>query len=1244
MTTICTLGAVLHCALLLQLVFLSSTQTDQEHVIASLLANKSISTSVWHTSLPNRWHPFSSWTSNSPPSRQYAAATELLDAKLDGTSKEVMLMYGGEGADSDHRTWLYDIQSNSWKRVRRRSGPDGIIHHTLVSLCKTRVLLFGGVSSSSDRICTNETWMFEMRQNEWKRVDATIHSLNKSFYVTPRCRHAATVVRSDDSPCGCKESMIVYSGFYHSRSTWRSSVRDGVSDVWLLKCKDDVSHVYEWILLSSSAPKLSYPALSSAFNNTIVYFYGAAVSGVTGRQRRWEVWSYRVLTATWNRHSNFSRRALHSGRILYFSNFDKSEHLLVLCCSRPFVVFDLITDVWLHPNESESAPSLMETHITVAKVGGRVIIFGRQHLSIMAPNRMWFLSMSDQNNWEYRPIKPRRSSPVKPRMSWVGGCMPQRNEILLFGGMTIDDNQVVAFDNRIHRLDLETLQWSNEIIDSGGETRLVFAVLSTATVLLDSVLVFYGGLRLTTHWLPIETILPVKDIWGYYNQETTRLLVKYATDGREPPERMLHAAAAVDSQTMIIYGGITFQIDVSGFAYASSLKLKLLYDLWSFTLPPLDEDSFNLVEQRDGSQWKVIADRKGANISYAMSLAAIDNVLYMYGGSQTVLSMNAMFSQAPGTVKVSFTCSDGMWTYNLSDSNGWMQIRYKGNGPGYRCLHQSLVFGDKIVVTGGCSNTFVARINLNTALPDIICQENSDTYGVWIYDPKSIMWLRLTSSPLYHTDILGPFSVIWNELLLSFAGLPTTPFSEGQVPDDWSGFMILRPACPPGMTSRDLEREMCYKCAVGQYSNVPNSTCTLCPHGLTTEREGCTSKTDCSRCVDDYCGYGTCTVTLLGPAPTCECQFGFTKDNEGLCMVATYYIAASGFIAGLALLILLVVSIAKFRKARKSHKDVLRNKDHELMELNSIFNIDSKELRLRGRIDQNCPGGYGEVYRAEYRELIVAVKKLQGIHQELDRIALEFEREIEVMRTMRHPNIVLFLGGGRYHDDGCLFLVVEYMPRGSLTSVLRNSRMELEDSLKMRFTIDAAKGMRFLHSLRPPRVHRDLKSSNLLVSQKWVVKVADFGSARLVKDEGIDQEAVRGAGPLDVTAPLLRADYQLSSGIGTPSWCAPEILTGQGYGTPADVYSFGIVMWEIWSRQIPFDDLTLQSVLDLKTAVLSGVRPSVPLDEHTDYVELMRACWSSDSSSRPTFCNVVVRLEGMSENCCLVSETETTFK
>ena len=166
---------------------------------------------------------------------KYKVATEILDKKLDGTMKEMMLKYGGESSHSEYRTWLYDIHTNSWETVGEQSGPKGIIHHTLVSLCRTSVFLFGGVSSSlasQNGKCNNETWIFRIKNRTWRRLDTIIHSHDKSDYVTPRCRHVATLVHLSNSSCTCKEFMIIYSGFYDDREEWNKRH----NDLWLLKC------------------------------------------------------------------------------------------------------------------------------------------------------------------------------------------------------------------------------------------------------------------------------------------------------------------------------------------------------------------------------------------------------------------------------------------------------------------------------------------------------------------------------------------------------------------------------------------------------------------------------------------------------------------------------------------------------------------------------------------------------------------------------------------------------------------------------------------------------------------------------------------------------------------------------------------------------------------------------------------------------------------------------------------------
>ena len=137
------------------------------------------------------------------------------------------------------------------------------------------------------------------------------------------------------------------------------------------------------------------------------------------------------------------------------------------------------------------------------------------------------------------------------------------------------------------------------------------------------------------------------------------------------------------------------------------------------------------------------------------------------------------------------------------------------------------------------------------------------------------------------------------------------------------------------------------------------------------------------------------------------------------------------------------------------------------------------------------------MWLAEYRELEVAVKILnENERLFVDNSNEEFQREVDFMRQLRHPNIVLFLGVGSFKEDGNLFLVTEFVIRGSLHGVLMDASIGLTYEQQIRFCLDSSLEMRFLHGLNPPRIHRDLKAANFLVSQNWVVKVSDFGTAR----------------------------------------------------------------------------------------------------------------------------------------------------
>ncbi|GMI99514.1 SUGAR INSENSITIVE 8 [Hibiscus trionum] len=256
-----------------------------------------------------------------------------------------------------------------------------------------------------------------------------------------------------------------------------------------------------------------------------------------------------------------------------------------------------------------------------------------------------------------------------------------------------------------------------------------------------------------------------------------------------------------------------------------------------------------------------------------------------------------------------------------------------------------------------------------------------------------------------------------------------------------------------------------------------------------------------------------------------------------------------------------------------------------------------EEITLGERIGL---GSYGEVYRGEWHGTEVAVKKF--LNQDISGDSLEeFKSEVLIMRKLRHPNVVLFMGAVTRPPD--LSIVTEFLHRGSLYRLIHRPNNQLDERRRLRMALDTARGMNYLHNCTPVIVHRDLKSPNLLVDKNWVVKVCDFGLSR-----------------------MKHSTYLSSmSTAGTAEWMAPEVLRNEPSDEKCDVYSFGVILWELSTLQQPWKGMNPMQVVG--AVGFQHRRLDIPDDVDPAIAEIIRKCWHTDPKLRPTFAEIMAALK-----------------
>ncbi|XP_038859059.1 ephrin type-B receptor 1-B-like [Salvelinus namaycush] len=257
-------------------------------------------------------------------------------------------------------------------------------------------------------------------------------------------------------------------------------------------------------------------------------------------------------------------------------------------------------------------------------------------------------------------------------------------------------------------------------------------------------------------------------------------------------------------------------------------------------------------------------------------------------------------------------------------------------------------------------------------------------------------------------------------------------------------------------------------------------------------------------------------------------------------------------------------------------------------------------------------GEFGEVYKgrlkpAGKRELYVAIKTLKAGYVEKQR--RDFLSEASIMGQFDHPNIIRL--EGVVTKSRPVMIITEFMENGALDSFLRQNDGQFTVIQLVGMMRGIAAGMKYLAEMN--YVHRDLAARNILVNSNLVCKVSDFGLSRYLQDDTSDPT------------------YTSSLGGKIPvRWTAPEAIAYRKFTSASDVWSYGIVMWEVMSfGERPYWDMSNQDVIN---AIEQDYRLPPPMDCPTALHQLMLDCWQKDRNARPKFPDIVNTLDKMMRN------------
>lgn len=949
------------------------------------------------------------------------------------------------------------------------------------------------------------------------------------------------------------------------------------AQVWELAFTDSTLKLAEWRRLthgsSGGPPPRVMAGLHYAYQSLILYGGDSYPTAGQPTSGLCDLWELNVTTGTWTPFGFLSedctaRQACQNVSLSYIHTYTLSAYLpaancavaiVSQCTGRPYF------EVWMRKRGAGQAwVKTPDSPLAVSKNGGTPqLSYAVSSLMVSDMNNSGYLVLSNYATQEtkiYQLVQLASNNPGELSQSailvdvdgrkdyFIGstGCRtPPPIRLGLFVGgrcsalpamLENAQSEPTVVWSRTINLQQLTSQWTQNTISPSPlyGNRIGQSVVRVTSGATREKAILFGGL-VSIDFLRFyvnDLFFVPSELWCFEYQKgyLWQKAVLESSPPQQPSPRAYQTVSAFDG-VIYMFGGI-------------SEGLAALNELWTFEFSSFDNCQ---------GKWTELTAQLSPGpppALYGHTATILLDSLYVFGGS---ISVDLKFAPV---VSQPFVLDLG----NLS----WRTI--SSSTAVNRIFHSATAIGFAgIAVLGGCTAALAVSGRTCKKLTDsvFIFPSGNGSADVQLVPFKVSNTPPSQAKGVYnHHTLLDDESqqlVVFGGVLEELDSVGTVTFAKLVSPTDDA--VVFKPGCPAGHSSTNLLEYPCSRCPLGTYSSADGAgQCMPCAQDITTNKTGSQTAASCSQCRAGFCNSGKCSIDPEANRPTCKCQAGFSSFDN--CFFPVYYVAGAVVFVIAAVIVgcLLNRSRKKAKLAREKAFE-LRQKRREIEQLNAAWEIEASELNFMRRLDSDWPGGFGEVHLAGYRDILVAVKKLQR-HLTDEENAETFRHEAETMRTIRHPNVVLFLGAGSFRSTQQAFLVMEFVKGGTLIEKLTDvENVAIDHPQRLRFALDIAKAMRYLHSQDPPRIHRDLKSCNLLVSQQWVVKVSDFGTSRRICERFHEREmetsvADDSAGE---RTQLLQSEAVFSENVGTTMWMSPEVLARRPYGSSTDVYRYALV-------------------------------------------------------------------------------------